>query len=127
MISLAMLYHHILGERITSNSTLRMSRKAQVGTRLATKRLTSAEHKLPGMVYNISEWTPVASTNRAASSSVRRSIRFFAGIKKRTNATYIYPIFQRMRRVKIYGYHRIRGKRYFGRVDSLVEGEHCRN
>jgi len=37
-----------------------MSRKAQVGTRLATKRLNSAEHKLPVMVYNISGRTPVA-------------------------------------------------------------------
>ena len=74
-------------------------------------------------------WVNTCCIDKSSSAelSVRRSIRCFAGIKKRTNATYIYPMSQRMRRVQIYGYHRSRGKRYFGRVDGLVEGGHCRN
>lgn len=85
--------------RKTTKSHLKTSRKAQVETRLAIRRLNSVKHKLLVIVCNIFGWTPITSINRAATSLARQLIRCFVGIKRLQNATYIYLISQRPRRV----------------------------
>src|SRR5205823_6454726 len=72
----------------------KISQMARATTRLATRKSDSVESKPGTMAYNISGWTPAASTNQIQPNSRRLSILCSTGIAMQLDATAIYRMFR---------------------------------
>jgi len=121
-----MPYYRTLGHLI-KRSPIRILLVALVKVRVATKRSSFVESRLPRMVSCTSRWTLVALTSRILPSLQQRLILCSAGIKMQRNATHISRMYQHLVTRQIFRQTRAHRKRLFRRADGLLEDGRFKN